>query len=104
MAAAWAMLPMNVAPYLSEDAYVPSTVPALFGTPPQRMNLTVGVSSGFLATYGSDCILCAGTTMFDPSLSSTFKVRPHFFSTHDTVIGAIRRVWVGSGILLNIPW
>jgi len=31
------------------------------------------VSSGLLATYASNCILCAGTTMFDPSLSSTFK-------------------------------
>lgn len=70
---AWATLPMNVAPYLMDD-YIPSTVPALVGTPPQQMNLTVDVSSGLLLTYGSDCILCAGTTMFDPSLSSTFKV------------------------------
>ncbi|KAH0839481.1 aspartic peptidase domain-containing protein [Lanmaoa asiatica] len=70
---AWATLPMNVAPYLSEGAYIPSTVPALVGTPPQQVNLTVGVASGLLATYASDCILCAGTTMFDPSLSSTFK-------------------------------
>lgn len=77
--AAWATLPMNVPPYLSEDAYIPSTVPVLVGTPPQQINLTVDMSSGFLATYGSDCILCAGTTMFDPSLSSTFRVRPHFF-------------------------
>ncbi|KAG6375191.1 aspartic peptidase domain-containing protein [Boletus reticuloceps] len=64
---------MNVAPYLTEAAYVPSTVPVLVGTPPQQMNLTVDVSAGLIAAYGSDCILCAGTTMFDPSLSSTFK-------------------------------
>ena len=36
---AWATLPMNVAPYLTENAYIPSTVPALVGTPPQQMNL-----------------------------------------------------------------
>ena len=71
---------MNVASYLTDniDVYISSTVPALVGTPPQQMNLTVDVSSGLLATYASDCILCAGTTMFDPSLSSTFKVCPYF--------------------------
>ncbi|KAF8554665.1 acid protease [Imleria badia] len=69
----WATLQLNVVPYLSENSYVPSTVPVLVGTPPQQMNLTVDLSSGTLATYSSDCILCAGSTMFDQSLSSTFK-------------------------------
>lgn len=71
---AWATLPMNVMPYLTEAAYVPSTAPVLVGTPPQQINLTVDVSTDALAIYGTDCILCAGTTLFDPSLSSTFKV------------------------------
>lgn len=76
---AWATLPMNVVPYLTEDNYIPVTVPTLVGTPPQQMNLTVDVAFGDLLTYGSDCILCAGTTMFDPLLSSTFKVCPYFY-------------------------
>ncbi|KAG9309849.1 aspartic peptidase domain-containing protein [Chiua virens] len=69
----WASLPMTVAPYLTENSYIPSTVPVLVGTPPQQVNLTVDVSSAILATFGSDCILCAGSTMFNPDLSSTFK-------------------------------
>ncbi|KAN0097966.1 Aspartic peptidase domain containing protein [Tylopilus felleus] len=77
----WATLPMNVMPYLTEAAYVLSTAPVLVGTPPQQINLTVDVSTDALAIYGTDCILCAGTTLFDPSLSSTFKTNNTFWGS-----------------------
>ncbi|KIJ59437.1 hypothetical protein HYDPIDRAFT_184012 [Hydnomerulius pinastri MD-312] len=69
----WATLPMNVQPYLSEDIFNYATVPILFGTPPQQVNLTVDLSADLLAAYAYDCVLCAGTTFFDPELSSTYK-------------------------------
>ncbi|KAF9233535.1 aspartic peptidase domain-containing protein [Melanogaster broomeanus] len=64
---------MNVPPFLTDVDFVSATVPTLIGTPPQQNNLTVDISSGLLAAYAYDCVLCAGPTSFDSSLSSTFK-------------------------------
>ncbi|KAF8834836.1 acid protease [Paxillus ammoniavirescens] len=64
---------MNVPLYLLDGEFNSATVPTLIGTPPQEVNLTVGVYSGLLAAYGYDCVLCAGPTLFDSSLSSTFN-------------------------------
>jgi hypothetical protein len=70
---------MNVPPYLLDGEFNSATVPTLIGTPPQEINLTVGVYTGLLAAYGYDCVLCAGPTLFDSSLSSTFNVRTYTF-------------------------
>ncbi|KAF9236443.1 acid protease [Melanogaster broomeanus] len=64
---------MNVPPFLTETEFISATVPTLIGTPPQQINLTVDISSGLLAAYAYDCVLCSGPTSFDSSLSSTFK-------------------------------
>ncbi|KAF9236445.1 aspartic peptidase domain-containing protein [Melanogaster broomeanus] len=64
---------MNVPPFLTDDGFTSATVPTLMGTPPQQVDLTVDISSGILAAYAYDCVLCAGPTSFDSSLSSTFK-------------------------------
>ncbi|KAF9236447.1 aspartic peptidase domain-containing protein [Melanogaster broomeanus] len=64
---------MNVSPFLTDIDFVSATVPTLMGTPPQQINLTVDISSGLLAAYAYDCVLCAGPASFDSSLSSTFK-------------------------------
>ncbi|KAF9233533.1 aspartic peptidase domain-containing protein [Melanogaster broomeanus] len=64
---------MNVPPILTDVDFVSATVPTLMGTPPQQINLTVGISSGLLVAYAYDCVLCTGPTWFDSFLSSTFK-------------------------------
>ncbi|KAF9224515.1 acid protease [Gyrodon lividus] len=64
---------MNVPPYLLDGDFTSATVQTLIGTPPQEINLTVDVGSGLLVAYGYDCVLCAGPTLFDSSLSSTFE-------------------------------
>ncbi|KAF9233537.1 aspartic peptidase domain-containing protein [Melanogaster broomeanus] len=69
----WVSLPINVPPFLTETEFISATVPTLIGTPPQQINLTVDISSGLLAAYAYDCVLCSGLTSFDSSLSSTFK-------------------------------
>ncbi|KIJ06183.1 hypothetical protein PAXINDRAFT_182744 [Paxillus involutus ATCC 200175] len=64
---------MNVPPYLLDGNFNSATVPTLIGTPPQEIDLTVAVYTGLLAAYGYDCVLCAGPTLFDSSLSETFS-------------------------------
>lgn len=65
---------MNVPQNLSDSVFDGPTVPTLFGTPPQMINSTLDLNTAKLAVYSSDCVLCAGTTSFDVSMSSTVKV------------------------------
>jgi Eukaryotic aspartyl protease len=46
----------------------------LIGTPPATESLLLDVSSSTLAVSSDDCAFCAGGTLFDPTLSSTYKV------------------------------
>jgi Eukaryotic aspartyl protease len=46
----------------------------LIGTPPATESLVLDISSGALAVSSDDCVFCAGGTLFDPTLSSTYKV------------------------------
>jgi hypothetical protein len=75
MILAWVNLPMNVPQILSDLVFDGPTVPTLFGTPPQVINSTLDLNTDKLAVYSSDCVLCAGNTSFDVSMSSTAKVR-----------------------------
>jgi hypothetical protein len=72
---AWVSLPMNVPQNLSDVIFDGPTVPTLFGTPPQMINSTLDLNTAKLAVYSSDCVLCAGNTSFDVSMSSTVEVR-----------------------------
>jgi hypothetical protein len=47
----------------------------MVGTPPQEVDMTINTYSSLLAAFAYDCSLCAGSTFFDPSQSSTFGVR-----------------------------
>jgi len=63
-----------------------STVPVMFGTPPQEVDMTVNTYSSLLAAFAYDCTLCAGSTFLDPTQSSTFGVRSfllfHYVTTN----------------------
>ncbi|KAG1752304.1 aspartic peptidase domain-containing protein [Suillus paluster] len=69
----WVSLPMNVPQNLSDLVFDSPTVPTLFGTPPQVINSSLDLNTAKLAVYSSDCVLCAGNTSFDVSMSSTAK-------------------------------
>lgn len=73
----WVNLPMNVPQILSDLVFDGPTVPTLFGTPPQVINSTLDLNTDKLAVYSSDCVLCAGNTSFDVSMSSTAKPLNH---------------------------
>ncbi|OJA09842.1 hypothetical protein AZE42_08002 [Rhizopogon vesiculosus] len=64
---------MNVPQNISDLVFDGPTVPTLFGAPPQVINLTLDLNTAKLVVYSSDCVLCAGNTSFDVSMSSTVK-------------------------------
>jgi len=64
-----------------------STVPVMVGTPPQEVDMTINTYSSLLAAFAYDCSLCAGSTFFDPSQSSTF--------------GSSNRTWAASSSALT---
>ena len=53
----------------------------LIGTPPATESLVLDVASDMLAINSDACVFCAGGTLFDPTLSSTYEVRFDTFNS-----------------------
>ncbi|KAJ8579494.1 acid protease [Rhizopogon salebrosus TDB-379] len=100
----WVSLPMNVPQNLSDVIFDGPTVPTLFGTPPQMINSTLDLNTAKLAVYSSDCVLCAGNTSFDVSMSSTGE--PFNYSWPYSTLAYNGNVYsdtMGFGGLLKVP-
>ena len=75
---AWISLNMTAPTAMTDTIdYFYSQAPVMIGNPPQEVDLTVNTYSTLLASMAYDCNLCAGSTFFDGSLSSTFGVCIH---------------------------
>jgi hypothetical protein len=73
--AAWISLDISGQSILTDNTEVYySTVPVTIGTPQQEVDMTLNMYSTLLAAFAYDCNLCAGSTFFDQSQSSTFAV------------------------------
>ena len=73
--AAWISLDISGQSILTDESDVYfSTVPVTIGTPQQEVDMTLNTYSTLLAAFAYDCNLCAGSTFFDHSQSSTFAV------------------------------
>jgi hypothetical protein len=90
-----------------------STAPVTVGTPPQQVDMTINTYSTLVAAFSNECNLCAGSTFFDRSLSSTFGVRIHlcnffrpvthgYFSSHQIGHGTALAANY-PGLILKIP-
>jgi hypothetical protein len=70
----WTTIDITVTKAISDADYFYSQFPVYLGTPPQRVDLTIGTASTLLAAWSSDCVFCPGGQLFDPSASSTLQV------------------------------
>jgi Eukaryotic aspartyl protease len=73
--AAWISVPISGQTNLTDatETYF-NYAPIMIGTPPQVVDMTINTYSTLLAAFAEDCTLCAGSTFFDRSQSSTFEV------------------------------
>jgi hypothetical protein len=105
--AAWISLDISGQSILTDESDVYyCTAPIMIGTPPQQVDMTINTYSTLLAAFAYDCALCAGSTFFDHSQSSSFGVHTLLYNSFKTLTyhyfsKSSNRTWAASSSQLT---